>query len=110
MDEKEQIIHTGSTIIRKDFQLDTTELQLSPTDLTAETLKRKLQPIIAYLLEKDYQRLLNTLYRIDVDESKFKEIITTAAVDKMPGLITDLVIERELKKAEFRLKYTPPNS
>ncbi len=110
MNQKEQVIHTGSTIIRKDFQLEDSELQLASTDLNKETLKLKLEPIIAYLLEKDYQRLLNILYRIDVDETKFKAIITAESIDKIPSLITDLVIDRELKKAAFRLKYTPPTS
>ncbi len=65
-------------------------------------LKEWLAHEIQLLLDHDFQRFLNMLYRIDVDEQKAKE----AFADKDPSMkLAELIIERELQKVESRRKY-----
>jgi hypothetical protein len=67
-----------------------------------DTLKAWLAHEIQLLLDHDFQRFLNMLYLIDVDEQKAKE----AFADNDPSWrLAELVIERELQKVESRRKY-----
>jgi len=67
-----------------------------------DTLKVWLAHEIQLLLDHDFQRFLNMLYLIDVDEQKAKE----AFADNDPSWrLAELVIERELQKVESRRKY-----
>ena len=73
-------------------------LVLSNLDKLQEWLARE----ISILLDRDFQHLLNVLYRIDVSEEKVKQ----AFAAKYPAFeIAGLIIERELKKVETRKKY-----
>ncbi len=66
-----------------------------------ETIKQLLQHEIAHLIKHDYEKLLHILYRIDLNESVAMQALQqpNAAV-----LLTDLIIERQLKKVESRKK------
>ena len=58
------------------------------------------------MLEKDFEKLLNAMYRIDVDEEKVKFALSGDGEKSPAELITELVIQREMQKAETRLKYS----
>ncbi len=73
-------------------------LVISNLDKLQEWLARE----ISILLDRDFQYLLNVLYRIDVSEEKVKQ----AFAGNEPAFnIAGLIIERELKKVETRKKY-----
>lgn len=101
----EKVYNEAIPLIVKDLSLETGSLPATVSGL--DELKRRLVPIINYLLDSDFSRLLNALYRIDVDEPKAKRILATG----LPGLVadnlTDIIIERELQKVELRKKYRP---
>ena len=61
---------------------------------------------IRILLDLDFNRLMNILYRIDVSEEKVKKAF---AEDDPAFSIAGLIIERELKKVETRSKYSDPD-
>lgn len=67
-----------------------------------DALQNWLAGEIGILLDRDFQRLLNVLYRIDVNESKVKLAFTA---DKPAWEIAGLIIERELQKVESMKKY-----
>ena len=67
--------------------------------------RAKLESLINYLLDKDFERLLMAMYRLDIDEVKFAEVLEGKSGPDIAASITDLVIERELKKIETRKKY-----
>jgi hypothetical protein len=67
-----------------------------------DALQNWLAGEIAVLLDRDFQRLLNILYRIDINESKVKLAFTA---DKPAWEIAGLIIERELQKVESMKKY-----
>ena len=65
----------------------------------------RLKPQIQCLLDKDLQTLLNALYRIDVDENKFKFILEKALPDEISEGVSKLILDRIILKAQTRLKY-----
>jgi len=66
-----------------------------------EAVRRRLR----YLLDNDMERLLHTLYRVDVPEIRVREILSTATPDAIDASLTDLVLRRIEEKMETRRKY-----
>ena len=66
IDEKADNI---SKLIVQDFNLDEEDNLVHIRDL--EELKEKLEKIVAYLLDNDFERLINAMYRLDVNEEKW---------------------------------------
>jgi len=61
---------------------------------------------IVYLLLNDMEKLLNILYRIDVNEKKVKNAFAQNDPKKIAPLLAELVIERELEKVETRKRFS----
>ncbi len=96
--EKPDII-TAIAIINKDFGLEKDDTIIE----NESALYLWLTRIINYLLEKDFERLLQAMYRIDVSEKKFKAVFSHD--ENVAEAIAKLVLERELEKVAFRKKY-----
>ena len=73
---------------------------------TVATLKEKLSDIIAFLMDHNFEKLLWILYRIDVDEQKAKALLSKHLPEDAPAILADLIIQRQLKKEEFRRQYS----
>ena len=98
-------LQTGLTLIRKDFNLDEQALCIPYTGLSYENVLEKLTRLVAYLMEKDFARLLQVLYRIDVSESKLKAAL--AEGDEKPSeIVAQMILEREMQKVATRKKYS----
>ena len=87
--------------VSKELQLNDSELQ---EPATIDQLRVRLHEIIRYLLDHDFNRLINTLYRIDVSENKVREILSGSNAN-LPLQIADLIIERQKQKIEFMKHY-----
>lgn len=98
----DDVIQTAS-LIQKDLSLDQDDLPASVA--TLDELKSKLVPVITYLLDKDMNRLLNALYRIDINETKVKQVLTLGTPGNIATELAALIIERELQKVITRKKY-----
>lgn len=59
---------------------------------------------IAFLIDHDYKHLVDALYRIDVTESRVKEILN-GNVAHVSRNLAQAILERQLKKAATRSKY-----
>ncbi len=57
------------------------------------------------LLENDFEFLLQSLYRFDVDESAFHAAMALPHPEEVLNQITMLILERELKRQHWRKKY-----
>ena len=62
-----------------------------------------LTSAVQNLIDSDFERFLNALYRIDVDEQKVKEAF--AQESNVAKAIAELIIQRELQKITTRKKY-----
>jgi len=68
-------------------------------------LKRQLTLFIMDLLENDFTRLCNLIYRHDIPEPKFNAALQVLDLEVQASQIADLVIEREMQKIATRKAY-----
>jgi hypothetical protein len=87
-----------SLIIAKDFELE--------EHISEEALRQKMVHAFTYLLDNDISRMMNILYRADVDEDKLKELLISASELPSAEVIADAYIERQKQKVETRKKYS----
>jgi len=92
-------------LIQRDLDLPRNEInkQNSPG---MEELKSYLANAISELLDKDFNKLLNALYRIDVSEQKVTKILHEAPQKELAAELAAIVIDRQLQKVETRRKYS----
>ncbi len=100
------LIHHSTQLLDKHFDLALSEESLAERkipDLSA--LRDALAKVIFGMLDREFARLLNIMYRIDIDENSFKEAISSP---HPADSLADLVLERELQKVYTRIKYSTP--
>ena len=61
------------------------------------------------MLDKNYNLLINTLYRIDISEKKLAELFSSKNKEYIPQKLADLIIERQIEKINFRKRYREGN-
>ena len=87
-----------SRIVNKDFEVD---------DIPSEELLReRLIEAFAYLLDNDISKMMNILYRTDVDEEKLKKLLISNSDLPSATVIADAYINRQKEKVETRKKYS----
>jgi len=82
------------------FELEPLENELSESELI-----RHLSKAIRFYLDKDFNKLLNILYRIDVKETDIKQILTASPPNEIAETLAVTVIDREKQKIQTRKKY-----
>ena len=65
----------------------------------------ELAAAIDKLLVDDFPRLVNMLYRVDVDEQRLKSELKDNPHANAGLLIAKLIVERQLKKAETKKQF-----
>ncbi len=65
-------------------------------------LKAELALKIESLLRHDMEKLLWIMYRIDVKDALVDEAMSLGEVKKIANKLSDLIIERQLKKLDYR--------
>ena len=70
--------------------------------LTDGELRVNLIERINHLIQKDFEKLVSILYRVDVNENKLKTLLKASAGTDAAVLIADLIIEREWQKVKIR--------
>ena len=89
-----------STIISKDLGVP----EFGNEDYAHNKLRESLITVIDHLLDRDFNRLMNTLYRIDISEDRVK--LSLSLPNSKDITIADLIIARQLEKAQTREKYS----
>jgi hypothetical protein len=74
--------------------------------LDQSTLEERLSQFIQNLLEHNFAKLTNMIYRHDVNEAKFNRALEEPSLKLQANAIARLVVERELQKIETRKKYS----
>lgn len=70
-----------------------------------EELKNRLTIFISDLLENNFEKLCNMVYRHDVSEDRFQMALQAGSMLEQAEGVAELVIERELQKVETRKAY-----
>jgi hypothetical protein len=103
-------VHEVSENISSVFNRFGLELPLSPNDVeNLSQLKVFLSEKLKDLLDNNFNLLVNTLYRIDVNEDTLNELFGSKNRVNIPESLADLIIERQLQKIHFRKKYKEGN-
>ncbi|MBV7440969.1 hypothetical protein KRX57_06010 [Weeksellaceae bacterium TAE3-ERU29] len=71
----------------------------------AELLKTKLIELIRKLLDEDFSRLLQLLYRVDVSEDKLKQAFVIHKEKEPSEIIAEMIIKRQREKLKWREWY-----
>lgn len=91
-------------LIRSDFGLEETE-EVAMVEIAFDWLEGYLEKQVSYLLDNDFNRLLNALYRIDIADSKTKELLELSESEEIALNISKAIIEREKEKVLTREQY-----
>lgn len=87
-----------SRIVGTDFEVE---------DISSEDLLRaRLIEAFAYLLDNNISKMMNILYRADVNEEKLKALLISNADLPSAEVIADAYISRQKEKVETRKKYS----
>lgn len=76
--------------------------------LKREDLRQQLRTYINHLILHDFDRLVQILYQVDVEEKKLKELLSAEPQKDAATLITDLIIQRQEQKRQAREAPVPP--
>ena len=71
-----------------------------------EKLREKLIFLINELIKKNFDVLVQLLYRIDVYEKKIRLYLSKNRQEDSAAILADLIIERQLEKMESRKKFS----
>src|SRR5688572_10633639 len=74
---------------------------------TEGDLLNALAPEINRLIQHDLSWLIQLLYRIDISESKLKELLHKNKQSDAGKLIAHLIIERQKEKIRYRKEHPP---
>ncbi|WP_199141487.1 hypothetical protein [Pedobacter sp. ASV12] len=85
-------------IISKDFDI--------AENLSEEQLYQILVNSFDYLVENDFSKLLQILYRADVDQYKLKELLESSDNQNSAEVIAKAYIDRQKAKIETWKKYS----
>ncbi|HLK30218.1 MAG TPA: hypothetical protein VKT28_16675 [Puia sp.] len=85
--------------LRKDLEIELAE------KISFEEIRKKLEAHINHLINHDFEKLVSLLYRIDVSESKLKNLLNENKNANAGNLIAELIIERQLQKIRTRAEH-----
>jgi len=101
-----QILGLLKEQLAKDLQLESISTELTEV-FDFEKINFYLASVLEELLHQNTEAFFSSLYRIDVDEYRVREILRK---DSNPTLaITEMVIHRELLKVVIKLYYSKQN-
>ncbi|MCX2492314.1 hypothetical protein OQX63_02440 [Pedobacter sp. PF22-3] len=86
------------SIISKDFDI--------PDQLSENQLRKVLVDAFAYLIDNDFPKLIQILYKADVDQYKLKDLLETVEGSSSAEVIADAYITRQKAKIETWAKYS----
>ena len=84
---------------------DLAEVDDTSPETRLEHVRRLLVERIVELLNRNPEKLMSILYRIDVSEQRVNEIMTKSFPTEVPLHLADLIIERQLAKARSRAEH-----
>ena len=110
MDEKNYDIKDIVNITNQSLSKPGFESLLNFNDVKSlDELKIYLTEKISQMIDTNINLLISSLYRIDIDELKVKELFSGKKKDNIPDGLASLIIERQLQKLYYRNKYKNGN-
>ena len=88
-------------LLNKELSLELSE------KLRMNELEEQLSNYINHLINTDFEKLVYYLYRIDVNETKMKQLLQQQDGEDAAQLIAQLIINRQLQKIKSRAEHGP---
>lgn len=83
-----------------------TSFELAPIEeISLAEIRQNVTNVIRELLDKNMEKLMSILYRIDVNQSRTDEIMSSSNKDDVASQLAEEIIMRQLQKIETRNKY-----
>lgn len=86
-------------LLNKELSLELSE------KLAMDELELQLTNHINHLINTDFEKLVYYLYRIDVNETKMKQLLQQQGGENAAQLIAKLIIDRQLQKIKSRAEH-----
>jgi hypothetical protein len=77
---------------------------------TIHGLQKKLEHAINELINSNFEKLVQLLYRVDVDEEKVKTLLRQHPGEDAAKIIAALLITRQIEKETTKKRFTQNNS
>lgn len=98
-------IEAATLLVKKDFELE------SSTDfLTEAELLAALSDHVAYMMERELETLLSTLYRMDVQEPKVAAALLPNAPEPANVGLARLILNRQKQRIATKQTYQQPKN
>lgn len=75
-------------------------------NLSRDQIKERLTEYINDLIDHNFNKLVNLLYKIDVSESRLKRLLDETSGNNAGDIIAELIIERQIQKIKSREQFT----
>jgi hypothetical protein len=86
-------------LLNKELSLELSE------KLAMNELEQQLSNHINHLINTDFEKLVYYLYRIDVNETKMKQLLQQQGGENAAQLIARLIIDRQFQKIKSRAEH-----
>ncbi len=98
-----EIIRLTADQVIKDFDIFGHEIKFSGNEFTAyDELKNQLAPLLLKLFNDQTSSFQSLLYRIDITEKTFRQLVENTGKNDFAEQLADAVIQREFQKVLTR--------
>ena len=101
MDEHKDLVE----ILTNNFSLEVNSHEMKDGSDYLEHIQRVLATKIEFMINTDLERLLQILYRVDVDQRLTDQAFDLGEIKKVSFKLAELIIRRQLKKIEYSRKF-----
>ena len=100
------LINESAIAISNQFGLEKVPDELGDRQQQYEALKKLLSERIMDMIDHEFDRFVNLLYRIDISESKVKQALSEQPFSKGVEKVADMIIQRQMQKVATRKQYS----
>lgn len=69
--------------------------------------RQQLEEALNWMIDNDFEKLVQALYRMDIDEKRLREVLFVHTETPAATLLAELIIQRQQRKALARQAYKP---
>ncbi|MEX2512619.1 MAG: hypothetical protein WD398_06920 [Cyclobacteriaceae bacterium] len=88
-----------------DFE-DLLQISIKEEMVNQETLAKAIAPVIEQLLNRDFEKLLQLCYRLDLGEDRLNRILWETPTGEITIKLSLAIVERQLLKVYYRKMYS----
>ena len=92
-------------LLQRNFNLKDLDGSLVDDDQIFEEVKKLLAEKIKFLIRTDLDKLLQILYRIDLEQSETDKAFAKQEINQVSLQLAEGIIYRQLKKREYARKF-----